>query len=130
MKGRFQISSLIFYALVTLFLVISVISFGGALSWLNKSFPGFVVYDPPLVGSMSVRDWPGKLAGLKMMDRIVTVDGRPVRRGQDVLDAVNGMVPVTPIHYVVEAKGQTRKSPCRLQGSASGIFCWSFLLPF
>ena len=109
MTGRFQISSLIFYALVTLFLVISVISFGGALSWINKSFPGFVVYEPPLVGSMSVRDWPGKLAGLKMMDRIVTVDGRPVRRGQDVLDAVSGMVPGTPMHYVVQAKGQTRE---------------------
>jgi hypothetical protein len=67
---------MIFYALVAVFLVISVVSFGGALSWLNKSFPGFVIYEPPLVGSMSVRDWPGKLAGLKMMDRTVAADGR------------------------------------------------------
>jgi len=109
MKGRFQTSSLIFYTLVTLFLVISVVSFGGALSWLDKSFPGFVVYEPPLVGSMSVRDWPGKLADLKMMDRIVTVDGRPVRKGRDVLDAVNDKAPGTPVHYVVQAKGQTRE---------------------
>jgi hypothetical protein len=35
-----------------------------------------VIYEPPLVGSMSVRDWPGKLAGLKMMDRTVAADGR------------------------------------------------------
>jgi sigma-B regulation protein RsbU (phosphoserine phosphatase) len=109
MKGRRQISSIIFYALVAFFLVISVVSFGGALSWLNKPFPGFVVYEPPLVGSMSVRDWPGKLAGLKMMNRIVKVDGRPVRKGQDVLDAVSDKAPGTPVNYIVQANGQTRE---------------------
>jgi len=109
MKKRFNTSSLIFYTLLTFFLIMSAVSFGGALSWLDKSFPGFVVYDPPLVGSMSVRDWPGKLADLKMMDRIVTVDGRPVSKGRDVLDAVNDKAPGTPVQYVVQAKGQTRE---------------------
>lgn len=109
MKARRQILSFVFYALVALFLVISVVSFGGTLSWLNKSFPGFVVYEPPLVGSMSVRDWSGKLAGLKMMDRIVSVDGRPVTRGQDVLDAVVDKAPGTPVKYVVQTQGQTRE---------------------
>jgi len=47
MKKPFQFSTLLFYALVRIMVAISVSSFVAALSWLNKPFAGFLVYDPP-----------------------------------------------------------------------------------
>jgi serine phosphatase RsbU (regulator of sigma subunit) len=109
MAPHFKLPTFIFIALTILMAVISIISFVGALSWLNKPFPGFVVYEPPLVGSMSVRDWPGKSAGLKMMDRIVSVDGRAVQRGRDVINAVHDKQPGTLVHYVFKTSFGTRE---------------------
>jgi serine phosphatase RsbU (regulator of sigma subunit) len=109
MAPHFKLPTFIFIALIILMAVISIISFAGALSWLNKPFPGFVVYEPPLVGSMSVRDWPGKSAGLKMMDRIVSVDGHAVHRGRDVIDAVRDKQPGTMVRYVFKTSFGTRE---------------------
>jgi len=88
MIRRLRLSTLLFYGLTALMVVASVISFANAVSWISRPFPGFMVYHPPHVGFFSSRDWPGKKAGLIYLDRIVAVDGRPVRYGQDVIDTV------------------------------------------
>lgn len=89
--------------------VVGVLSFITPLSWLNKPFAGFLVYEPPYVGSYSVQDWPGRQAGLKFLDRILAIDGASVRSGQDVTQAIEKLKPGTPVRYLVESKGRVRE---------------------
>ena len=109
MKSRFWIRNLVFYGLAAFMVVTSIVSLVSGIKWLNKPFPGFLVYPTPYVGSFSTRDWPGKQAGLAYLDRIISVDGQPVRSGQEVLDAARSKKPGTQINYVVESKGQRRE---------------------
>ena len=106
---RFRIKDLVFYGLIAVMIAISLISFVNALSWVNKPFPGFLLYKEAFVGSFKSRDWTGIQAGLKFVERIVEVDGEAVLEGQDVLDKVKGMKPGTPMRYLVESKGELRE---------------------
>lgn len=109
MKRRFQVPSLIFYGIAALMIVIGIVSFVKAVSWVNRPFPGFLLYKEAFVGSFKSRDWPGIKAGLKFVERIVEVDGEAVLEGQDVLDKVGEKEPGTPVRYLVESKGETRE---------------------
>ena len=66
MKGttRFAPASLIFYALTALMIVMTVVSAVSAVGWINRPFPGFLVYPFPSVGSFGRPDWPGYAAGI------------------------------------------------------------------
>jgi sigma-B regulation protein RsbU (phosphoserine phosphatase) len=109
MKGRLRFSTLCFYGLTLLILFVSVISFVGALSFLNKPFAGFLIYDTPYVGSMSIRDWPGREAGLKFLERVVSIDGQPVWKGQEVVTYARDRGPGARVHYIIKSKGQIRE---------------------
>jgi sigma-B regulation protein RsbU (phosphoserine phosphatase) len=109
MKKRFRMATLLTYTLAGATGAIYITSLVSALSWLNKPFAGFLVYYPPYVGSLSLADWPGRQAGLKYLDRIVSVDGRPVQTGQDVVNAVRSKKPGTPVRYVVESGGKVHQ---------------------
>ncbi len=126
MKTSFRTSSLIFYGVTCLMGVVSVICFISALSWLNKPFAGFLMYDPPYVDSLGIRDWPGKMAGLKYLDCILSIDGQDVLQGQDLVRTVREMVPGTPVRYRVESKKEIREVtvPVTIFG------LWDFLLVF
>ena len=66
MKGLPRTQIVVLIALGILTVVVCIVSFATPLSWLNKPFAGFLVYDPPYVGSYSTEDWPGRQAGLKL----------------------------------------------------------------
>jgi hypothetical protein len=103
-RDRFLKSPLLFYAMIASVIVISLISFLSALSWIKKPFAGFLVYDCPYVGSMSLADWPGRQAGLKFLYRVVAMEGNPVWKGQHVVDFVNEQIPGTAVNYAFETK--------------------------
>ena len=107
MKIRFRIPDLLFYVLTLLVIIISIICFAKALSWVNKPFAGFMLYEMPYVGTYSDRDWPGPKAGLRTLDRIVRVDGQIVLNSNDVIKEVRSKEPGSSVHYVVESKGNT-----------------------
>ncbi len=109
LKKSFQNPTLGFFGLTVLMLLITVISFVGSLSFLNKPFPGFLIYREPLVATFGSKDWPGTKAGLKFRERIVAVDGQPVLEGRDVVNAARQKRPGTPLNYLVESKGETRE---------------------
>jgi len=104
MKGSLKAPVIIFYGLTTFMALIVVISFVSALSWINKPFPGFLIYEFPCVGSLSHPDWPGNKAGLRYFDRIAKVEDQPVLNGRQVMTRVRQEVPGTPIRYLVESK--------------------------
>ena len=101
-------SRIILFLLIGLTVAISATSFIAALSWLNKPFPGFMVYAFPYVGSYSLKEWSGRQAGIKFMDRIVAVDGRPVFSGKDIYRHLEGRQPGDSVRYKVESKGKSR----------------------
>jgi hypothetical protein len=109
MKSRFQVSSFVFYGVSVCVLVISVVSFFNALSWVNKPFAGFLIYRPPYVGSISVSDWPGRKAGVSFLERVVAADGKPVAEGQDVVSLARSKKPGTQVQYQVESKGNKQE---------------------
>ena len=130
MKPRIRISSLLFYGLTILMVIITVFSFISALSWLNKSFAGFLINKYPYVGSMGDSEWTGVKAGLKFLDRIVEVEGKPVWEGRDVVNIAKQKKSGVPIHYLVEAKGKSREVTVPATTFDLEDFVLVFLIPF
>jgi len=105
---RRRLPSILFYGISGIMIVICVVSFVKALTWLNKPFPGFLIYDFPRVGSMGGADWTGAKAGLKYMERILAADDQPVTKGLDVVEMAAEKPVGTPIQYTLELGGQVR----------------------
>ena len=84
MRGRISLPILVLIGLTAIMGMISIFSLVKAVSWINKPFAGFLVYEPPYVGSISLREWPGRQAGLQYLERVVSVDGKPVSNPFDV----------------------------------------------
>lgn len=108
MTGKLRTSKFLFYGLAAIMVVVSIVSFVNALTWINRPFSGFLLYDFPLVGSMNLSDWPGRQAGMKALDRIVTVDGHPVYKGRDLVELLEEKRQGTTVDYVLETKVKTR----------------------
>jgi serine phosphatase RsbU (regulator of sigma subunit) len=106
---KIDATTLIFYGLNGLMAVICILSFITPVSWLNNPFAGFLVYEPPYVGSYSLQDWPGRQAGLKFMDRITSVEGTPIWSGHELTEIIQEKKPGTPVNYTVASKGQRRE---------------------
>ncbi len=109
MKGRPRLPSIVFYGISSIFVLVAIISFINALSWINKPFPGFLVYKDPVLGSFGAREWPGPEAGLKFLSRIVTVDGQPVQDGDEIVQSVKMKKAGTLFNYLVDMKGERRE---------------------
>ena len=109
MRNGSRLPLVIFIGLTAVILISSVFSLVKAIAWVNKPFPGFVVYAPPYVGSFSSRDWNGKKAGIQYLDRIVSVDWQAVSSGREIVDIVRQKLPGTIVHYKVESKDALRE---------------------
>lgn len=132
MKGsrRFKATNFFFYGYCAVTTVLCIVSLVSAITFINRGFPGFLVYPFPSVGSFGIPDWPGYAAGLKYMDRIVSVDGEPVRDGQQIVDWARGKTPGTPVHYVVESQGTTRDVTIPVHTFRLKDFLIVFLAPY
>ena len=62
-------------------IIIGIICLMNTISWIGKPFPGFLLYKTPYVGSLGNPAWSGPKAGLLLMDRIISVNGIPVKEG-------------------------------------------------
>jgi sigma-B regulation protein RsbU (phosphoserine phosphatase) len=108
MKNLQRLAAIIVILLAVVAGTISIYCVIKAVQWVNRPFAGFMVYHPAYVGSYSYRDWPGKLAGLKYLERIRAVGERPVQFGEDVGAALKDKAPGTEVQYSVESKGTVR----------------------
>jgi len=108
MRGNSRIAIFIFCSLTIVSIVVLVVSFIGAVSWVNKPFPELLVYDFPQAGSMSLSDWAGRQAGIKLLERIAAVDGNPIRKGRDLVKAVRSKTPGSTVTITVESEGTQR----------------------
>jgi class 3 adenylate cyclase len=111
-------------------MVLCIVSLVSAITFINRGFPGFLVYPFPNVGSYGSRDWPGYGAGLKFMDRIVSVDGEPVRNGREVINWTSQKANGTPVHYGIESKGTAREVTIPVHTFGIKDFLIVFVVPF
>ena len=130
MKGLCRVPSMIFYGITCFMLAVSVVCLINALTWINKPFPGFMMYKFPRVGSFNQKEWPGVKAGLKLMDKIVLVDGQPIQQGQDLLDMAKEKPLGTLIQYTVESERGIRKVTVPTVEFTFYNFLMVFLIPF
>jgi signal transduction histidine kinase len=83
--------SLVTYAVVTG--VLAVLVLGVACAVLARSynvpFPGFLAYRSGAVTSLWRAEWPGRRAGLRARDIVITVDGTPVSSGAEIAAALD-----------------------------------------
>ena len=129
MKRNYPIYLVLLVAVVPVILI-GAICFMNALSWVGLPFQGFLIYKLPYAGSLGNRNWSGPQVGIKLMDKIVAVNGRPIQKGQEVTDLARKMVPGTPVHYTVESKGEVRQITVPVEPFTSIDFIFVFFLPF
>ena len=108
MARRVRGSMLLFYSLTAFMVVVCTISLIASFSWINKPFPGFLIYHCPYIGSMSISDWPGREAGLKFLDQVILMDDKAVWKGQDIYTQVAKRPLGSQVNYLVKSKSETK----------------------
>jgi len=101
-----------------------------SISYINKPFAGFMTYKFPYVGSMGNREWKGYRAGLRLLDRVVAVNGQPIYNGRELTKFLKDKPPGTPVDLTVELKGQTRKVTIPVANFSLKDYLLVFSIPF
>ena len=130
MNLRVRSSSILFYSLSLLILVICIVSFYSAVTWLNKPFAGFLVYTDTFVSASGQRDWSGPHAGIKFRERILALDGHSITKGSDLVNIVRKKDVGSQAIYLVESQGQTREVVVPVDRFDLSDFLNVFLVPF
>ena len=76
-----------------------------SLSWINRPFPGFFVHENLTVGPYFLPGWTGGGAGIKSLDRILSVDGRELTLRRELYETVKGRPSGAQFSYRVEREG-------------------------
>ena len=69
--------------------------------WLNEPFPGFFVYENLTVGPYYAPGWTGAAAGLRSLDRVVSVDGEELRNRAQLYNLVHNAPVGSVLQYRV-----------------------------
>lgn len=69
--------------------------------WLNEPFPGFFVYENLTVGPYYAPGWSGAAAGLRSLDRVVSVDGQELRNRAQLYNLVHNAPAGSVLQYRV-----------------------------
>ena len=72
-----------------------------SLQWIHKPFPGFFVYENLTVGPYALPQWTAGGTGLRSLDRVVAVDGRPLRQRGDLYEIVRNSPAGSTFRYQV-----------------------------
>ena len=84
-------------------------SFLSSSRWINQPFPGFFVHENLTVGPYSLPAWTGAGAGLKSLDRVVSIAGRPLRDRAEMYERVRREPVGTALRYQVMRDSQLRE---------------------
>jgi signal transduction histidine kinase len=93
----------------SLLLLLSIVAFAligatltSSIESIRKPFPGFYIHQNMTVGPFSLPYWSGAVAGLKPLDLITSVDGKPLERRDDLYRLVKSAPPGTSFQYRVQ----------------------------
>jgi signal transduction histidine kinase len=77
-----------------------------SLRWINRPFPGFFVHENLTVGPYFLPGWTGGSAGIKFLDRLVSLDGRELQSRHELYEHVKAQPAGAHFRYRVVRKGQ------------------------
>ena len=97
-KKYFKIIALI---IVIFSAFISIYSLIQAVKWIERPFPGFLLYRNLIVAEVSLSHWTGYKGDLKSYDKIVDLDGRMISSADEVYSIVTNEPISTPINYTI-----------------------------
>lgn len=103
-----------FWTTMTSILVLALVTFMLALTWINRPFPGFVVLGNGSVDSIASARWSGFQHGIKQIDHITSVEGELVQNGRDIYRKVATYPVGTPLRYTLERSVGGKSSIVRL----------------
>jgi signal transduction histidine kinase len=84
-------------------------SFLSSSRWINQPFPGFFIHENLTVGPYSLPGWTGASAGLKSLDRVVSVADRPLQDRAEMYELVRRAPIGTALQYQVMRDSQLRE---------------------
>ena len=92
---------IIVFVLIIFFVAVSLNSLIRAIGWVNRPFPGFLLYENSLVAEVSLSSWSGYRSGLiKYHDEVITVNGHTLSPHQ-IYGVVSDKPVGTPINYTI-----------------------------
>ncbi len=102
-----QITGWIFFSILTLIaLAVGAICLRNAIKWVDKPFPGFLVNQRLVVGSIGQYYWTGKQAGIKHPDKILKANGRVISSPEDLEEVTKNTKIGEPVKYAIEREEQ------------------------
>jgi len=75
--------------------------------WINQPFPGFFVHENLTVAPYFIPSWTGTGSGLQSLDRLLTVEDRPLNKRAELYEIARRAPVGTPIHYQISRGGRT-----------------------
>src|ERR1043165_2472471 len=75
--------------------------------WINQPFPGFFVHENLTVAPYFISSWTGTGSGLQSLDRLLTVEDRPLNKRAEIYEIARRAPVGTPIHYQISRGGRT-----------------------
>jgi len=97
----------IFFLLILLSFFLSVNSLIQATKWVNRPFPGFLVYNSLIVSQVTLPRWSlSRELGIRSYDKILKVDGHPVSSAYELYDFVDDTPVGTLKSYLVLRDGK------------------------
>lgn len=81
---------------------------GNSLSWLNRPFPGFFLWDNLFVPAMADTDWTGYQAQLPFLTRVVSMMGTSVSSAAQVYERAASVPVGTALTYTLISTDGTR----------------------
>jgi transcriptional regulator with GAF, ATPase, and Fis domain len=93
---------------------------------VGDAFPGFAVYGSLTVDQLNQPYWTGVKAGLRPGDRVLAVEGEPLRSPEALAERVAGLPEGTRLHYTVSRRGQILDLPIRTMTYSYADFVNSF----
>lgn len=104
-----KIFKAVVFSLITIFAVISMFSIFGALTWLNKPFPGFLTYNNSLVCEVSLLHWTGKRShSIKSYDKVLGIDNKTLT-AEDIYSTVSSKSVDSHVNYTISRDNKLLK---------------------
>ena len=75
--------------------------------WINHPFPGFFIHENLIVGPYALPRWTGVSSGLNSLDMILSVNGNPVTRRNEIYASVRDSEPGSVFHYKIARGSET-----------------------
>jgi signal transduction histidine kinase len=91
--------------------LIALLLIGGTLvasfQWISRPFPGFFLHENLTIGPYFLPSWSAGLVGVRALDRVVAVNGRPLRERGELYDLVKSAPAGSSFYYRVIRDSQT-----------------------